>query len=82
MRFLLDLERTLMKKDSFRVWLQGKYQEYLYEHDAFNEPVKSLAYYFKDYRWWLRRQYRLDQIKETKKHEYDETATSCRRNTQ
>lgn len=61
-----------MKKDSFRQWLGGKYQEYLYEHDAFNEPVKPLVYYFKEYRWWLRRQYRQDQLKESKRNEYNE----------
>jgi len=56
-----------MKKDNFRNWLQVKYQEYLYEHDAFNEPVRPLAHYFNEYRWWLRRQYRADILKETEK---------------
>lgn len=60
-----------MTKGSFRQWLGGKYQEYLYEHDAFNETSKPLIYYFNEYRWWLRRQYRAEQQKEMKKHEYN-----------
>lgn len=60
-----------MKRGEFRSWLGGKYQEYLYEHDAFNEPVKPLSYYYNEYKWWLKRQYRSYQKQEQKKREYN-----------
>lgn len=60
-----------MRKGEFKGWLSGKYQEYLYEHDAFNEPVKPLSYYFNEYKWWLRREYRKNQQKEKYYREYN-----------
>jgi hypothetical protein len=60
-----------MKKGDFRSWVSVTYQKYLYEHDAFNEPVKPMKDYWREYRWWLRVGFRRDQQKEIKKREYD-----------
>jgi hypothetical protein len=65
-------ESMLMKKGEFKSWVSVIYQKYLYEHDAFNEPVKPLKHYWNEYQWWLRREFRREQQQEIKKREYDE----------
>ena len=67
-----DSGNIVMIKGEFRGWLQGKYQEYIYEHDAFNEPARPLNYYWHEYKWWLRKEFRKNQLKEKQQHEYNE----------
>lgn len=61
-----------MKRGEFKGWVTGTYQKYLYEHDAYNEHAKPLLYYWQEYKWWLRQQFRLEQIKEKRRREYNE----------
>ena len=52
-----------MTKGTFRNWVKMQWQENCIEHDAFNEPAHPLSYYFNQYKWWLRREFRHQQGK-------------------
>jgi hypothetical protein len=52
-----------MKKDKFREWVRMCWQENCMERDGFNQSAHSIAYYFNQYKWWLRREFRYQQGK-------------------
>jgi hypothetical protein len=48
---------------SFRSWLQNKWYEHLDELEFMNQPKPSydLKWYFNQYKYWLKREYRHQQ---------------------
>ena len=52
-----------MKKESdFRLWLTRKWYEHLEECEAYGVPLKfdSAPVYFRNHKYWLKRQYQLE----------------------
>ena len=49
-----------MKQTPFRNWLRNKWYEHLEEINSFGEPAPTYNsdFYFKTYKWWLKREYR------------------------
>jgi|LakMenEpi03Aug12_release.lakeMendotaPanAssembly.Ray.scaffolds.fasta_scaffold416898_3 hypothetical protein len=52
-----------MTKIKFRDWVRMCWQENCMERDGFNESAHSITYYFNQYKWWLRREFRYQQGK-------------------
>jgi len=47
---------------TFRQWVQEKWYEHLEELDAYHiTPEPSARVYFNKYKWWLRRQYKIEE---------------------
>ena len=49
-----------MKESPYRNWLRHKWYEHLDELLSYGEPHPqySADFYYKTYKWWLRREYR------------------------
>ena len=48
---------------SFRDWLKDLWYENCEERMQWGNPKFTLSEYFKEYKWWLRREYRYQQRK-------------------
>jgi hypothetical protein len=48
----------------FRTWLDEQWRQNCDEHDGWGQGRYTLAEYFAQYKWWLRREYRF----QTKHH--------------
>ena len=47
-----------MKKSSFRLWVQNIWSANSEEHCIFHEKPYTLQLYWKEYKYWLKREYR------------------------
>lgn len=49
-----------MKESPFRNWLRNKWYEHLEELATYGEPAPKYSsdFYYKTYKWWLKREYR------------------------
>jgi hypothetical protein len=52
-----------MKNSHFRFWLRNVWLDNCDENDNFNQPKYSLEDYWAKYKWWLRREWRHQQVK-------------------
>jgi hypothetical protein len=48
----------MVKETDFRLWLRHMWLANCEEHDAYGEPPYSMTEYWRQYRWFLRTQYR------------------------
>jgi hypothetical protein len=51
-----------MKTTAFRVWLQHIYMEHKDEAESYGFPTCDADTYFRMYRFWLKREYRHQQL--------------------
>jgi len=56
-----------MKESLFRNWVRQLWINNCEEHLAYGEkPYNSIAEYWQQYKWWIRREFRHQQSKENK----------------
>jgi hypothetical protein len=58
-----------MKWSSFRGWVHNLWVENCEEHLQDRRPKDSEREYFNKYRWWLKREFKHQMMKERKKNE-------------